>query len=147
MRAVANIAVPFNEADFAWSAVPGKSTITGQAFMMQPNAEVKTCAGQQAVLIPHNAYSMDIRRIGLSGAIPNRDPRYMQYRKVRLCDAAGHFRFDNLPAGTWRVVVDVAWFDPRLPGIQQGSGLDQVVTTNGTDTKDVVLTEANKITP
>lgn len=145
-RQVVNISVPFNESDFTWSAVPGKSTISGQAFIALPNGEVKSCAGGQAVLIPHNAYTMDIRRIGLSGAMPNRDPRYMQYRKIRLCDSSGHFKFENLPAGTWRLSVDVAWYEPARGLVPQGSALDQVITTSGTDNKEVVLTEANMIT-
>jgi hypothetical protein len=144
------ITTPFNESDFSWSSTAGDAALKGQAFMKTVGGEVKTCAGNEVILVPSNAYTREMTNIwrqrGVTRANPVRDPRYNNYRRVALCDAAGAFEFENLPPGPWMVNATVSWGVPHQYGVsQQGGYLMQEVSLADGQSRSLILTDRDML--
>jgi len=117
--ASAQMTVPFDPAEVAWSRDPGTATVEGSAAMTDPGGARQTCAGGEAQLVPAGAYAAQMMRIvfgnDIRGFVPLASARYPTNisadfgRTVRRigCDAEGRFRFDNVPAGRWYVFSNV----------------------------------------
>ena len=144
------ITTPFNESDFSWSSGTGGAGLKGQGFMKTVGGDVKTCAGNEVVLVPANAYTREMtsiwRQKGIERVNPVRDQRYNDYRRTTLCDAAGNFAFEDLPQGPWIVNVPVSWGVPHQYGVsQQGGNLMREVSLPGGQTQTIILTERDML--
>ena len=128
----AEMTVPFDASEIAWSRDPGTATVEGSAAMSTPGGARQTCAGGEAQLVPAGAYSAQMMRIvfgnDVRGFVPLATARYPTNmvadfgKTVRRigCDAEGRFRFDNVPAGRWYVFSNVVF--PRGAGDAKPQG-------------------------
>lgn len=140
------VTTPFNVSDFAWSAQPGDSSISGQGFMKTRGGEVRTCAGNSVVLVPQNAYTSEMSMILRQRKQPIHTSEYKKYRRETICDASGNFSFKELPAGKWTISVLVNWEAPSQYGLlAQGGYLSKnVETATGKETK-IFLTDTDRL--
>lgn len=113
----------FREADFAWTKGSGTAVVRGEAFLKTAGGDVKTCAGNQLYLIADNAYSQESAAALAARRKPERDPRYLTYRRQTLCDSQGRFEFKDLPAGPWSIVAEVSWRTPINGALVQQGGV------------------------
>jgi hypothetical protein len=116
---------PFNENDFAAAQAPGANALQGMASMVSGDGLVRTCAGQEVVLVPDIAYTRE-RMPYLYGSLdggylPARLPlihfrgetyRYGEMVRKTYCDVEGRFRFSRAPDGDYFVIAEVMWRDP-----------------------------------
>jgi hypothetical protein len=107
----------FRAADFAWSQVPGKNTLSGA--MARTGAVRYSCAGQTVVLTPETPWARKRMQVlyesDQHAALAADDVRSRQnqappgdsnpFVKRVLCDAMDHFSFTGLPDGAWYVVT------------------------------------------
>ena len=135
--APAQMSVPFNAGDIAWSRAPGTATVEGRAAIPGAGAVTPTCAGGEAQLFPASAYAAQMMRIvfgnDVRGFAPLATARYpaniaadfpTTVRRVG-CDAEGRFRFDAVPAGRWYVFSNVVFRGTGADAAPQGGALMQ----------------------
>ena len=107
------MAVVFNEQDFAPYTQLGLSSIAGQVFLKTRGGEVRYGASEEVTLIPVTPYSSELWQASLRGEIiSNLDPRYKKYTKTAVADGSGNFEFTDLPAGDYYVESSVYWEIP-----------------------------------
>ncbi len=108
---VHQILTPFLDTDFATWKQPGPYTITGQAFYKQPEGPVITCAGENVSLMPLTGYNMELSKLLETGkGFPvNYERRAQKYDHKAMCDGAGRFTFEGLPALNWLLITRVSW--------------------------------------
>lgn len=118
------VTTPFSEQDFQPWTGSGPATVRGQAFLKTMGGDVKTCAGQKVILIPANAYGLELVQADKAGYsdVSNIDPRFSNYVHQTICDAQGNFTFTDLPAQPWAVETSVLWHVPHIdqPGDEPG---------------------------
>jgi hypothetical protein len=117
------VQTPFDEAQAIPFAGTGSANLRGQAFLKTIGGDVKTCAGEDVVLVPSIRYFddlMDNAKIGIDAHI---DPRATLALRKTICDAQGNFTFLNLPTQTWYVLTQVRWGAPHLEQPGERSGL------------------------
>lgn len=113
---------------------PGDATVTGTAAIALSDGTVKNCAGFNVELLPVAAYSREriMRTYGndqqgqilLEQNPPKFTPDAPEYHEALIkgaCDVRGEFRFSNVPAGDYFVMVFIIWEDisgatPRKTG-------------------------------
>lgn len=132
----------FDPSTARWSNERGSDTIKGEGFMRTVGGDIKTCAGFPVSLAPADPYFAEIGLALSEGkTIVNRDTVAERFVRRTRCDAAGKFKFTNLPAGQWFVGTDVYWGVPSGGTIvRQGSFLSKSVATGGSPVTDVILT-------
>lgn len=110
----AQILTPFFDGDFATWNKSGPYTVTGQAFFKMPSGQVITCAGENVSLVPAVAYNTELEQHLQRGEgyPPNYDRHAHKYDHKAMCDGAGKFSFDGIPALNWLVVTRVSWQEP-----------------------------------
>ena len=66
---------------------------------------------------------------------------YYRLAKITTCDAQGNFAFKNVSDGSFYVITEIIWEVPvsQYTTAQQGGGLMQLVTVDGGETKEIVL--------
>lgn len=147
----------YDAADFEWAEAPGTNSIRGSAVLRTVGGEARSCAGNEATLMPDAPYSR--ARIeylygsstqgfqpvpGLFTPVPEfaEDPvSYHMKAKSSACDAQGEFEFTGLPDGTYYVIVPIVWSVPTQYGTDpQGGRLMKRVELSGGETERVVLT-------
>ena len=124
----------FNIDEVSFVKQPGTSTVTGTAFLRLADGTLKNCAGFNVELLPIAAYSKEriVRSYGndqqgqvlLEQNPPKFTPDVPEYHDMLIkgaCDARGEFRFSNVPAGDYFVMVFIIWEDtsgatPRKTG-------------------------------
>lgn len=136
-----------------WSRAKGASVVTGQAVMRTRGGAARNCAGLQVHLIPDSRYAIDrfnaqygastegflsvaqlrARRVKF---VPD-DPLYYAHTRTETCDSQGNFRFDNVPAGVWRVQTIITWEAGRY-STQGGSMFRRILVKEG-EPRHVVL--------
>lgn len=123
------ILTPFMDNDFSTWKQPGPFTVTGQAFYKLPNGRVLTCAGETVSLVPAVGYNTELEQILQTGkGYPaNYDRHAHKYDHKAMCDGAGKFSFDNIPALNWIVVTRVSW--------QEETTLSSIPYIGGPDNK------------
>lgn len=111
----------FDPAEAAFATKPGRTTVTGQAFLRQRGGGVVTCAGEGVALMPSIKYTDEmIQRSfgsttgGLAGAFapyPAKDavPQLEKVTKKAQCDANGNFSFPNVAPGAYWAMSKVTW--------------------------------------
>lgn len=108
------ILTPFHDDDFSTWNKSGPYTVTGQAFFKLPSGQVITCAGESVSLIPAVGYNTELEQILSSGkGYPaNYDRHEHKYDHKAMCDGAGKFSFEAIPALNWIAVTRVTWSEP-----------------------------------
>jgi len=147
--------VPFDPAEIAWSKGNGPNTVEGSAVLRTRGGEARTCAGDEASLVPYSQYAAARMRLlygsedrgffstedafisGPRVADDQYTPAYNASWRPAACDAQGSFVFANVPDGTYFVVAKVMW----IARYEQGGWLMQKVEVKGGETKKVVLTQ------
>jgi putative hemolysin len=142
------MATPFRATDFEWSQGKGSANISGQAFLKTRGGDVKTCAGNDVVMVPENAYTRELLTAARAGkdSRGSWDARYQHFRRTTICDAQGGFTFREIPPGPWLVGTTVQWEAPGTSYIanMQGGWLSQSVTTREGETKEIILTDRDR---
>jgi hypothetical protein len=133
----AQMTLPFNAGDVAWSRAPGTATVEGRAAIAAAGEVPRTCAGGEAQLFPADPYAAEMMRIvfgsDVRGFAPRSSSRYpanisaefsSTVRRVG-CDPEGRFRFDGVPAGRWYVFANVIFRGAGGDAGPQGGSLMQ----------------------
>ena len=142
------IKTPFRSEDWSLGIKTGNCNLEGQAFLKTKGGDVKTCTGEEVILMPYNAYTEELYAVAKQGNFDNAsnfDPRIKNYCKVTTCDDNGDFKFENLPSGKWLLYTRVVW---EVPGGNsssvQGGDMVKIVQTAENDTQKVYLTEEDR---
>ena len=108
---VHQILTPFLDDDFHTWTQTGPYTVTGQAFFKRPDGQVITCAGETVALMPLTGYTMELSKLLETGhGFPaNYERRAHKYDHKAMCDGAGKFHIDGLPALNWLLITRVSW--------------------------------------
>jgi hypothetical protein len=144
-----SITTPFSDADFQPWAGTGNASIRGQAFLKTVGGDVKTCAGQQVVLIPDNAYSREmISAASINrGDPPNLDGRVNLYARREICDAQGGFSFENVKPNKWIALSRVTWGAPSQYSVnQQGGTMEKRIDAHPGENR-LILSDTDYIAP
>ena len=135
----------FDAAAFAWSAVPGDNAISGRVAYVG-GGRSWSCAGSVG-LTPETPWTRQrfqtlygsTQRAAIPAAIVRArsvtaaSADYQGFVRSETCDNQDRFRFDNLPAGNWFVIV------PVTDGGSEPVVLMRRVTTRGDQITDVTL--------
>ncbi|MBK3332820.1 hypothetical protein GWK41_07035 [Persephonella atlantica] len=142
----------FSPSDVSWFLKKGSNTIIGQAFIRTKSGDVITCAGYEVELIPYSKYAEKrmeyIYGNSTEGFVPIKKfpynirffPEYREYenfKKKSVCDAAGVFKFKNLPDGKYYIVSLVYWETYQPEG---GFLMKKVSVKNG-EIREVILSK------
>jgi hypothetical protein len=148
----AQLTLPFNAGDVAWSRALGTATVEGRAAIVAGGDVPQTCAGGEAQLLPAGTYAAEMMRIvfgsEVRGFAPLASARYptnvaTDFRStVRRsgCDAEGRFRFDHVPAGRWYVFSNVIFRGAGGEAAPQGGALMQRIDVAEGTRANVLLT-------
>lgn len=148
----AQMTLPFNASDVAWSRAPGTATVEGRAAMSTAGSVTRTCAGGEAQLLPAGTYAAEMMRIvfgnDVRGFVPLGSARYptnvaADFRSTvrRIgCDPEGRFRFDGVPAGRWYVFSNVVVRGAGGEAAPQGVALMQRIDVAEGARANVLLT-------
>jgi len=101
----------------------GPANLRGQAFLKTVGGDVKTCAGEEVLLMPVLPYFDNMIANASSGQKDLQiDQHAMSLMRKSMCDAQGNFAFTGLPAKKWYVVTLVTWGVPHIeqPGERPG---------------------------
>lgn len=102
----------------------GKASISGQAFVRQPDGKVWRALGTDVYLVPRTAYA-DERFAAIYGTgdtqrwgprVPEADPRYEQAMRKTVATSGGSFRFDRVADGNYFVMAMIF-----MPGEYSGT--------------------------
>lgn len=105
----ATLSVPFDDAEFARQMAPGTAKIVGQAFLKTAGGDVKYGAGNEVLLFPANAYTIESRRLAMDGTYTEKDPRFTKYIRKTVADGNGNFEFSGLAAGRYFLECHIVW--------------------------------------
>ncbi len=110
----AQILTPFFDGDFSTWNKSGPYSVTGQAFFKLPSGQVITCAGETVSLVPAVGYNTELEQILATGKgyPPNYNRQEHKYDHKTMCDGAGKFSFDGIPALNWIAVTRITWTEP-----------------------------------
>jgi hypothetical protein len=112
----------FDPANFtSWSG-DGSSNLHGQAFLKTVDGDVKTCAGEDVLLLPSTPYVDELLDRLEAGVSVSPDSRLVSLSHKTLCDAQGNFSLSRLQAQKWYVLTRVTWGVPHIdsPGEKPG---------------------------
>lgn len=143
----------FKPEQAAYVLEKGANTVTGQSFLKTVAGGIKTCAGNEAELIPVSDYSTEIMVFsfgntegGFSSAndgfiktLDVQDKRWLDYRKVTYCDAQGNFKFTDVHDGEYYIRTLVVWQIPGRFGFEGGSLMKRVKVIGGQTVNVLVL--------
>lgn len=148
----AQMTLPFNAGDVAWSRAAGTATVEGRAVISPAGGTAQTCAGGEAQLLPAGTYAAEMMRIvfgsDVRGFAPLATARYpasiapdfaSTVRRIG-CDAEGRFRFDAVPAGRWYVFSNVVFRGASAEAAPQGGSLMQRIDVAEGARANVLLT-------
>ncbi len=142
------IKTPFRPEDWKLASETGNCRLEGQAILKTKDGDVKTCAGEEVILMPYNSYTEELYNVGKQGGFSgasNFEPSIKNYLKVTTCDIDGDFEFDNLPNGKWLLYTQVVWQIPGRDGTSvQGGDMIKIVQTIENNIQKVYLTEENR---
>lgn len=135
------IQTPFDPAEHAYAAKPGRAVVSGQAFLRRNDGMVVYAAGSRVYLLPNTSYVREIAATA-SGAfgnarLANGDQRLVQYSKVTQANGEGRFSFLGVPDGSYLVVTNVVWMAGNYT---QGGDITQLVTVSNGQNVDIVMT-------
>ncbi len=137
----------FDAAEAAFMDKPGKTTITGQAFLPDKSGHVNVrfAAGEVVRLIPATTYARARLAYYFRGAkfapaasIPKNDPDpdYLAHTRQTKAGSTGRFTFENVPPGDYFLSTQVIW-KPDGAFLSEGGLIYEEVTVTGAETKPV----------
>lgn len=145
-RAPDVLRTPFVGADHSAFAGTGTASVIGQAFLRQRGGGVVTCAGDTVFLLPDSEIYRELTwylREGRSPLPPSAEPvLFSTLKRTTTCDAAGNFRFRQLPAGSYLLVARVVW---TVGSSRQGGFLMDTVTVDERQEASKTLSEVRHI--
>ncbi len=144
----------FDAAEAAFMDKPGRTTITGQAFLPDKtgHVNVRFAAGEVVRLIPATSYSKARLAYYFHGAkfapaatIPKNDPDpdYLAHTRQTKAGSTGRFVFENVPPGDYFVSTQVMW-KPDNAFLPEGGLMYEEVTVTGAETKPVEVIVSGK---
>lgn len=120
----------FDPAEAAYIRTPGSATISGQAYLRDPNGagETRYTAGEVVRLIPASGYaqariahfygaSKFVAADGMPKITP--DPEYVAYTRATKANAQGRFTFDHVAPGRYFITTQIIW---KPKGASQSGG-------------------------
>lgn len=101
----------YSDDDFRFWNGAGEANLAGQAFFKLPSGRVVTCAGEVVTLIPATSYNTEMEQDLEQGLGYPADyaRKARQHDRKTVCDSAGHFAFEKLPALNWIILTRVTW--------------------------------------
>lgn len=142
-----NLTSSFNAQEARELTRPGVNIVSGSALIRQNGGGVVTCAGLEILLIPKTAYATERMRAIYGNTDRGYNPVYRQIKftpevpeylsthRATVCDAQGHFSFDDVADGSFFVVSQIVW----NVGAPQGGAVMQAITVRGGESKQLVL--------
>ncbi|MEM8551591.1 MAG: hypothetical protein AAGF45_04370 [Pseudomonadota bacterium] len=130
----------------------GERIVAGQAFLRQVGGGLVTCAGETVTLVPavklvdeamkvwrakDEIYTVNLPYARVRGAV-----RYVE------CDASGGFVFEELPALSYWVFVNVRWRAPKagyLDDGEEGGLLVERISVRHEDKLRVIVDSEDKL--
>ena len=112
----------FDDKQAAAYAGAGPANLHGQAFLKTVVGDVKTCAGEDVVIMPGTPYVEEVIERVHDGVEIHMDERAKSLARRTICDAQGNFTFSGLPAQKWLILTQVKWGVPHIeqPGERPG---------------------------
>lgn len=112
----------FDPKQAAAYAGAGPANLHGQAFLKTVGGDVKTCAGEDVVIIPGMPYLEEMIGKVRAGVDLHMDDHAKPLLRQTICDAQGSFSFSGLPAQRWLILTQVKWGVPHIerPGERTG---------------------------
>lgn len=137
--------IPFPEAEYAALATKGTATVRAQAFLKTRGGDVKTAAGEEALLNPVTTYSQQWYDVSYVGGrdLKEGDPRQQPFIHRKVADAEGRFTFTDVPAGEYFVIARVVWDAPvgyQGALVQQGGWVAKKIAVKDGEQVDVIVT-------
>jgi hypothetical protein len=144
----------FDISEVEWIKIPGKSTISGEAFLTLPNGETKGCAGFNVELLPAAQYANEriyktyhnnvAGQVLLQDNPPKFSPDAPEYHDMVIkgrCNQNHQFLFEGLNAGEYYVIAFIIWDDksPEDTEIKNGGAVMKKVTLLANDKQAVLL--------
>ncbi|RTL86533.1 MAG: carboxypeptidase regulatory-like domain-containing protein [Hyphomicrobiales bacterium] len=144
----------FDAAEAAFMEKPGKTTISGQAFLPDKTGHVNArfAAGEVVRLIPATSYSRARLAYYFKGAkftpaalVPKNDPDpdYLAHTRQTKAGSTGRFVFENVPPGDYFVSTQLIW-KPDGAFLPEGGLIYEEVTVTGAETKPVEVVVSGK---
>ena len=144
----------FDPAEAAFLDKPGKTTISGQAFLPDKTGHmnVRYAAGEGVRLIPATRYAkarLDAyfhgAKFAPAGSIGKNDPDpdYLAHMRTAKAGPTGRFDFENVPPGRYYVSTQVIW-KPEEKFSTEGGLIYEEVTVTGAETKPVEVIVSGK---
>lgn len=151
--------VDFDPASVMWALPKGRSSVEGEAFLKTRGGDVKTCAGNQVLLVPDSPYARARMKLlfgseegGLLGShrsfaqLAAEDPDFARARFKTTCTSTGRFKFGALTAGRYYLITTVTWsavgqtWGGRAELNEQGGELMLRVDLAETEQQAVIMT-------
>lgn len=146
--------VRFDAIETAFMDKPGKTIVTGQAFLPDKAGQmnVRYAAGEIVRLIPATRYArarLDYyfhgAKFAPASAIPKNDPDpdYVAHTRTTKAGPTGRFAFENVPPGDYFISTQVIW-KPEQAFQSEGGLIYEEVTVTGAETKPVEVIVSGK---
>lgn len=146
--------IGFDPAEAAFMDKPGKTTVTGQAFLPDKTGHVNAryAAGETVRLIPATSYArarLDYyfhgAKFAPAASIPKNDPDpdYLAHTRATKAGPTGRFTFENVPPGAYFVSTQVIW-KPEQAFLSEGGLMYEEVVVTGAETKPVEVIISGK---
>ncbi len=144
----------FDPQEISWVKEKGTNIIKGEAFLKTVGGDIKTCAGNTAVLTPVSDYSRE-RILSLYGSDQKgikqkfdgrsdnfniTDNRYKEYTIKSVCNSKGEYSFEKIPDGDYFLTAQIFWKSNPRSLFFEGGNIMQRVKVTGHETKEVILT-------
>lgn len=130
--------MPFPAEEYERLPKTGTATVRGQAFLTTRGGDVKTAAGNVAILTPVTSFSMEWFNYARQGiGVEYSHPRESQYVRQKVADGDGRFIFKEVPAGEYLVKTIVQWEIP--------SGRFTLSAQGGVVTGYIIVKEAQEV--
>ncbi len=145
-------AVRFDAAEAAFMEKPGKTTISGQAFLPDKAGRVHYAAGEVVRLIPATSYARARLEYYFHGSkyapvssVPKNDPdpEYVARTRTTKAGPTGRFDFENVPPGTYFICTQVIW-KPDQAFEPDGGLIYEEATVTGAEAKPVEVIVSGK---
>lgn len=146
----AHMLTAYFDDDFRLWKGAGGAGLTGQAFFKTPDGRIVSCAGDKVTLLPATQYNTELEQyLGMGTGYPADYGRKAHlFNHEAVCDPAGHFQFEKIPAGlNWIVLTRVTWKEePDLPMVSSVIPMMSDGNKGGYLFQEVVLAEgSNKV--
>jgi hypothetical protein len=128
----------FDPAEAAYIRTPGSATISGQAYVRDPNGggETRYASGEVVRLVPASGYAQariahfyGASKFVAADAMPKitPDPEYVAYTRATKANAQGRFSFDHVAPGRYFLTTQIIW-KPKGASQSEGGAIYETVS-------------------